>query len=64
MSKRCPSALAIDSNGLMFANIDPQKWTEEQLLAWAKIHGVQTTGNETREELLAMVESKMNEPRV
>jgi len=49
---------------LIHANIDPQKWTEEQLEAWAKLHNLQTSGKETREELLAMVESKLNEPKV
>jgi len=42
---------------------DPQKWTEEQLLVWVKLHNVQISGSETREELLAMVESKLNEPK-
>jgi hypothetical protein len=42
---------------------DPQTWTEEQLIVWLKEHrNTQPSGKETREELLAMVESALHTP--
>lgn len=47
-----------------YCSPDPQTWSEEQLITWLRHHhqSTQPSGKETREELLAMVESAMHTP--